>query len=170
MIRSHQRRIVGQDHLPCPADGASFDATQDTDGFLSCKDTLWAHVKLAIPQCPRSFSAGLYSFHPPACIASGYCIDSGARPCTWIYWTSWGSPGPTVQACLCSTGWHPTSWAYRLDHTPQLGVISKLAEGALDPTVDVINEDIKEYSSQHQSLGDTTCHWSPSRHGDVDIV
>ena len=33
--------------------------------------------------------------------------------------------------------------------TPQFGVISKLAEGALDPTVSVTDEDLKEYRSQH---------------------
>jgi len=35
-----------------------------------------------------------------------------------------------------------------VDYTTQLGVICKLAEGALDLTVDVIDEDIKQYSSQ----------------------
>ena len=34
------------------------------------------------------------------------------------------------------------------DLTPQLGVISKPDEGALDPTVNVIDEDIKEYQTQ----------------------
>ena len=36
----------------------------------------------------------------------------------------------------------------RVDRTTQLGVIGKLAEGALNPTVYVINEDIKQYWSQ----------------------
>ncbi|KAK4827038.1 hypothetical protein QYF61_013222 [Mycteria americana] len=46
--------------------------------------------------------------------------------------------------------------------TTQLGVVHKLAEGALDPTVYVIDEDIKQYWSQYRSLKDTTCHRSPS--------
>jgi len=45
-----------------------------------------------------------------------------------------------------------------VDRIPQLGVISKLAEGALDPTVNVIGEDLKEYPSP---VGH---HSSPSRH------
>ncbi|KAK4818354.1 hypothetical protein QYF61_011451 [Mycteria americana] len=34
-----------------------------------------------------------------------------------------------------------------IDHTTQLGVVCRLAEGALDPTVYVIDEDIKQYWS-----------------------
>ena len=48
--------------------------------------------------------------------------------------------------------------------TIQLGVVCKLAEGALDPTVCVIDEDIKQYWSQYRPLMDTTCHRSPSGH------
>ena len=36
-----------------------------------------------------------------------------------------------------------------IDCTAQFGVIHKLAEGALDPTVDVIDEDTKEHCSQY---------------------
>lgn len=39
--------------------------------------------------------------------------------------------------------------AWRAHCTPQLGVISKHVEGALNPTVNVTDEDIKEYWSQH---------------------
>ena len=41
----------------------------------------------------------------------------------------------------------PSLWC--VNCTPQLGVISKLTEGALDPTVSVTDEDIKDYRSQH---------------------
>ncbi|KAK4812855.1 LOW QUALITY PROTEIN: hypothetical protein QYF61_022581, partial [Mycteria americana] len=40
--------------------------------------------------------------------------------------------------------------------TTQLGVICKLAEGALDPAVYVSDEDIKQYWSQYRPLRDTT--------------
>ena len=36
----------------------------------------------------------------------------------------------------------------RVDCTAQLGVIGKLAEGAVDPAAYVIDEDIKQYWSQ----------------------
>jgi len=61
-----------------------------------------------------------------------------------------------------------TPFFWCVDRTPQLGVIYKLAEGALDPTVNVTDEDIKEYWHQHQSLGDTTHHHSPSRRWATD--
>ena len=48
------------------------------------------------------------------------------------------------------------------DYTTQLGVICKLAEGALDPAV--IDEDIKQYWSQYGPLRDITHHLSPSGH------
>ena len=38
---------------------------------------------------------------------------------------------------------------------PQLGVISKFSEGALDPTDDVADEDIEEYQPQHGPCGTT---------------
>ena len=38
---------------------------------------------------------------------------------------------------------------YCIDDSPQLGVLRKLAESALLPTVQVINESIKHYWSQY---------------------
>lgn len=36
------------------------------------------------------------------------------------------------------------------------GTLTKLAEGALCPIIQVINEDVKQYWSQHQTQGCTT--------------
>ncbi|KAK4816205.1 hypothetical protein QYF61_012670 [Mycteria americana] len=47
----------------------------------------------------------------------------------------------------------------RINCTTQLGVICKFAEGALNPTIYVINEEIKYYLSQYEPLRDTTCYW-----------
>lgn len=47
----------------------------------------------------------------------------------------------------------PSLWC--VDRTPHLGVISSLAEGALNPTVSVTEEDIKEYWPR---LADTSHH------------
>ena len=46
--------------------------------------------------------------------------------------------------------------------TTQLGVISKLAEGTLNPTVLVIDKDVKEHWSQEGPLGDASHHQPPS--------
>ena len=37
----------------------------------------------------------------------------------------------------------------RINHTTELGVICKLADGVLSPTVYVIDEDVKQYWSQY---------------------
>ncbi|KAK4822416.1 hypothetical protein QYF61_015163 [Mycteria americana] len=46
----------------------------------------------------------------------------------------------------------------RVSRTTQVGVICKLAEGALDPSVYVVDEDIKQCCSQYGPLRDTTRH------------
>jgi len=53
LVRPHQCRIEGQDHLPQPAGHTSFDASQDTFGFLGCEGTLLAHVQLPTHQYPQ---------------------------------------------------------------------------------------------------------------------
>ena len=40
----------------------------------------------------------------------------------------------------------------------QLSVIHKLAEGALDPTVNVIDEDVKNHWTSYKPLWDTVYH------------
>lgn len=54
-----------------------------------------------------------------------------------------------------------------LNCTTQLAAICKFAEGALSPSVCVIDEDIRHYSSLNWTLKDTTCHWCSSGHGVV---
>ncbi|KAK4826482.1 hypothetical protein QYF61_009478 [Mycteria americana] len=143
-VGSHQSRAEEQNHLPQPAGHASFDAAQDIVGCLGCECTLSAHVQLFIHQYPQSLSSGLPSI------------------------TS--SPSLTLHLALLNlmrfTGAHFLSLSRsllddilslrRVNRTTQLGVIWKLAEGALNPTVYVIDEDIKQYWSQ--PLRDTTCH------------
>ena len=51
---------------------------------------------------------------------------------------------------------------YHINCTIHLDVVSKHAESALDPTVLVIEKDIKEQQSQDGALGNTTRHWLPS--------
>lgn len=48
-----------------------------------------------------------------------------------------------------------------INHTTHLGVICKLAEGALNPTIYVVEENIKQYQSKDRPLRDTTCHRPP---------
>jgi len=63
LVRSYQHRVEGEDHLPQPADHASFDAAQNTVGFLGCKDTLLAHIQLSTHQYPQDLF-GRTMLHP----------------------------------------------------------------------------------------------------------
>ena len=62
---------------------------------------------------------------------------------TWAYCSS-------LSRALSLNG-IPSLWC--VDHNPQLGVINKLAESGLDPTVNVIDEDMKEYWSSTEPWG-----------------
>ncbi|GAB0197840.1 hypothetical protein GRJ2_002249400 [Grus japonensis] len=55
-----------------------------------------------------------------------------------------------------------------VDCITQLGVVGKLAEGALDPIVHVADKDVKQCRSQYRPLRNATCHWSPLGHRAVD--
>ena len=57
---------------------------------------------------------------------------------------------------------------HHVNCTTQFGVISKLAEGALDSIVDVIDKDVKEHRSQDRPQEDTARYWPPPGHGTVD--
>ena len=144
-VGSHQSTISLQNHLAWSADLASFDVAQDTVGFLGCKNSLVAHVQFFIYQySPSPFQQGCsQSIHPPSCIDTGDCPEPGVRPCTWPCWTSWCSYRPISQAYPGPSGWHPIPQP--VNCTILLGVICKFAEGALNPTVWVINEDIKRF-------------------------
>ena len=76
---------------------ALFLSIQDMAGFLGCEGTLLAHGQLVTYQYTQVFYGRASSLQPQACIDSGSCHKSGAKPHTWICWTSWGSPGPTAQ-------------------------------------------------------------------------
>ena len=52
-VGSHQNGAEGQNPLLRPAGHASFDAAQDTIGFLGCERTLLGHVELLINQHPQ---------------------------------------------------------------------------------------------------------------------
>jgi len=70
---------------------------------------LQGHTASSHPACNPPVSPGPFwqgcslSLYPPACTDSGGFCDQGARVCSWLYWTSWGSPGPTTPVCLGHT-------------------------------------------------------------------
>ncbi|KAK4821151.1 hypothetical protein QYF61_014246 [Mycteria americana] len=131
-VGSHQGRAERQNHLPRPAGHAAFDAAQDMAGLLGCERTLLAHVQLFVHQYPQGlfFRAALDHIIPQPVLK------------------------PRIALTQVPLDDIPPFW--RVNCTAQLGVIYKLAEGALDLTVNVIDENIEQHWSQYGPLRDTT--------------
>ncbi|PKU42935.1 hypothetical protein llap_6755 [Limosa lapponica baueri] len=127
-------------------------------GFLGCKCTLLGHVELLINQHPKVLLLRVY-LNPfilqPVLIlrvalthfqdlAFGLVVPHAV--CT----------GPLLQLvqvpldAILSLGY--------VNCTTQLGIICKLAEGALNPTVYAIDENIKQYWSQYNFVSYTRPH------------
>ncbi|GAB0205260.1 hypothetical protein GRJ2_002991600 [Grus japonensis] len=167
-VESHKSRVEGQNHLPRPAGHTSFDAAQDTVGFLGCKRTLLAHVELLINQYPQVLllRAALNPFPAQPLAALGIApthVQNLALGLVELHGVHIGPPLnpvrvpldgiPSLQCVSCTT---------------QLGVVGKLAEGALSPTVHVTDKDVEQCRSQYQLLRNATCHWSPLGYQAVD--
>ncbi|KAK4833081.1 hypothetical protein QYF61_027743 [Mycteria americana] len=155
-VRSHQSGLERQNHIPGPAGHASFDAAQHTVGILGCKHTLPAHVQLFVHQ------AALNPFIPQPLLKLRIALTQVQDPALGLVEPHEVHMGPLLQLVQVLLG--VILSIRHLNRTTQLGVICKLAEGALDPTVYVNDEDIKQYWSQYGPLRDTTCHQSPSGH------
>ena len=127
---------------------------------------LLAHVKIFIYQDhPRFSCAGL--------------LSSSSSPSLYKYM---GLPQPKCEALhfallnLIMFTWALLSSLSRslsmasipTNGTTHLGVISKLAAGALDPIISVTDKDVKEYQSQDRPLGDTTHYWPLPGHRTID--
>ncbi|KAK4832092.1 hypothetical protein QYF61_020707 [Mycteria americana] len=157
-VGSHESGVEGENHLPRPAGPASFDAAQDTVGFLGCKHTLPGHVELLINQHPQVLllRAALNPFSAQPLFVLGIVlthVQDLALGLVKVHEVPTGPPLKPVRVPLDGT---PS-----LQRVPtQLGLISKPAEGALNPTVHVANED--------QPLRNATRHWSPLGHRAVD--
>jgi len=115
--------------------------------FLTCKCTLLAHIIHLIhkDQLPSpSSSTGHLSMSSPSpyTYLGLVCTDPSATPCTWPYWISLGSPFKLVQVPLDGI----PSFSH-ISFSTQLSVIHKLAEGTLNPTLYVIDKDVKKHQS-----------------------
>ncbi|KAK4830027.1 LOW QUALITY PROTEIN: hypothetical protein QYF61_008365 [Mycteria americana] len=121
--------------------------TQDTVGFLGCKCTLLAHVQLFIHQYPQVLlrRAALNPFIPqPVLIPT---VAPTQDPALSLVEPHEVHTGPLLDLVQVPPDGIPS--LKHVNRTTQLGVVCKLAEGALNPTVYVIDEDIKQYWSQY---------------------
>ncbi|KAK4817066.1 hypothetical protein QYF61_027095 [Mycteria americana] len=157
-VGSRQSKVEGQSHLPGPAGHASFDAAQDMAAFLGCECTLPAHVQLFTHQYPQDLlcSAALNPFIPQPVLILGVALTQVQDLALGLVEPHEVHMGQVLELVQVPLDGIPS--LRRVNCTTQLGVIYKFAEGALDPTVYVIDEDIKQYWSQYRPLRDTTHH------------
>ncbi|PKU46486.1 hypothetical protein llap_3205 [Limosa lapponica baueri] len=160
---SPESRAEGQNRLPQPAGHASFYAAQDAGGVLGCQSTLPAHGKLLIHEHSQVLllRASLQPLSPQPVFVPGIAmsqVQDLALGLVDLHEVCTGSPLKSVQVPLDGIS---SLWRVNSCVTTQLGVVSKLAEGALYPIVPVSTKDVKQHWSQYQPLRNTTHHWLP---------
>lgn len=93
----------------------------------------------------------------------------------WLQANSGGAP-ISVVFCFCDTIIPCLLLISPIHHTltgllvivPALSFLVWILESALDPTIHVTDKDVEQLQSQHRSLRNATCHWSPLGHGTTD--
>ncbi|KAK4824941.1 hypothetical protein QYF61_021561 [Mycteria americana] len=137
---------------------------QDMVGFLDCKCILPAHVQFFIHQYPQVLlrRAALKPFIFQSVLLLGIALIQVQNLALGFVELHAVCTGPLLKPVKVPLDGIPS--LQRIDCTTQLGVIHKLAEAALGPTVYIIGEDIKQYWSQYEPLRDTTCYWFPLGH------
>ncbi|KAK4820325.1 hypothetical protein QYF61_023558 [Mycteria americana] len=137
---------------------------QDTVGLLGCERTLPAHVQLLVHQYPQVLlrRAALNHIIPQPVLIPGIAPSQVQDLAPGLVEPHEVHTGPLLQLVQVPLDGIPSFW--RVSCTTQLGVICKLAEGALNPPVCVIDEDIEQHWSQYGPLRDSTRHRSPSGH------
>jgi len=157
-VGSQKRGAEGQNHLLSPAGHASLDAAQDTVGLLGCKRTFSPPVQLFIHQYPWVLlkRAALNPFFPQPVLIPGVATTQVQDLALGLAEPHEVQMGPPLK--LIQLPQHGIPSLRRVNCTTQLGVICKLAEGALHLAVYVIEENIKRHWSQYRCLMDTSCH------------
>ena len=133
----HKRGVKGENHLPRLPGHTSFDAAQDTVGFLGRRHTLPAHAEFFISQHPKVLllRAVLNGFSTNPLYVLGIALTQVQDL----------SPGlvELCEVCTSSPLQVPLSGILSLlhvDHTTHLGIICKPPESVLSPAVRVTNK------------------------------
>ncbi|KAK4818029.1 hypothetical protein QYF61_004153 [Mycteria americana] len=143
-VGSHESGVEGENHLLQPAGHASFDAAQDTVGFLGCKRTLLGHVELLISQHPQVLllRAALNPFSSQLVFVLGIAPTHVQDLALGLVELHEVHTGPPLKSVKVPPDGIPS--LQHVDRTTKLGVVSKLAGGALNPTVHVADKDVKQ--------------------------
>ncbi|GAB0184583.1 cAMP-dependent protein kinase inhibitor alpha [Grus japonensis] len=133
-------------------------------GFPGCKRTLPAHVELFIHQYPQVllFRAAFNLFLAQSVAVLGIVpthVQDLALGLVELHVVRMDPPLQPVKVPLDGI---PSLQC--VNHTTLLGVVGKLAEGALDPTVHITDKDVKQCWSHYRALRNATHHRSPLGH------
>jgi len=146
-VGSHESGVEGQNHLTRPAGHASLDAAQDTVGFLDCKRTLPAHAELLTHQYPQVLllRGALKPLSAQPVLVFGIALTHMQDLALGLVELHAVHAGPPLLPVKILLNGIPS--LQRVNHTTQLGVVDKLAEGALSPTVHVTDKDTEQPST-----------------------
>ena len=144
-VRSHQGRIKGLSPLPHPAGHTFFDAAQDMVGFSAAGAHCLVMLSFSSTNTRKYFSSGLSlnSFSAQPVFVLGITPTHVQDLALDLVELHEVCTGPCLQ--LFQFLLDGIVSFQRVDCTTQLGVIGKLAEGALNPTVHVTDKDIRQY-------------------------
>jgi len=102
-------------------------------------------LSVSLANTPKSFSSGLLSIQPVLVLGiAPICVQDLALGFVVLQEFHMGLPLKPVKVLLDGI---PSLQC--VDCTTQLGVVSKVAEGALNPTVLVASKDVKHHQCQY---------------------
>ncbi|KAK4831361.1 hypothetical protein QYF61_017492 [Mycteria americana] len=127
-------------------------------GFLGCKCTLLARVQFFIHQCPQILPCrtALNPFFPQSVLILGIALIQVQDLALGLVELHEVHMGPLLKPVKVSLDGIPS--LRHANCTTQLGVICKLAEGALNPAIYVIDEDIKYFLTSQRSQNSYLSH------------
>ncbi|KAK4827428.1 hypothetical protein QYF61_017866 [Mycteria americana] len=145
----HQCRVQGHDHFPTPAGHAIFDTSQDAIGFLGHLGTLLAHIQAAVNQHSQVLlcQAAFQPLFPKPVALHGVAVTQVQDPALGLVKPHTIGLSPSIQPVQIPLQSLPI--LKQINTPTELGVISKLTEGALDPLVQIIDKDIKQNRPQY---------------------
>ncbi|KAK4815796.1 hypothetical protein QYF61_007236 [Mycteria americana] len=161
-VRPHQCRVQGHNHLPSAAGHTIPDTSQDAIGFLGRLGTLLAHIQAAVNQHSQVIlsRAALQPLFPKPVALHGIAVAQVQDLALGLVKPHTIDLGPSIQPVQVPLQSLPP--LQQINTPTQLGVICKLTESTLDPSVQIIDKDVKQNWPQHRALGNTACVQPPT--------
>ncbi|KAK4815348.1 hypothetical protein QYF61_000180 [Mycteria americana] len=156
-VRPHQCQVQGHDHFPSPAGHTIFDTNQDAIGFLGHLGTLLAHIQAAVNQHPQVLLcwAAFQPLFPKPVALHGVVVTQVQDLALGLVKPHTIGPSPSIQPVQVPLQSLPP--LKQINTPAQLGVIFKLAQGALGPLVQIIDtepcETLLAQSNRLQAAG-----------------